>query len=105
MITLSGPPCYAVIFSSQCSTAQEGYEETAQKMAELASRQPGFLGMESARNTDGFGITVSYWRSLDDVAAWKSEISHRSAQEQGRSVWYEDYHIHVARVERSYGKQ
>ncbi len=30
-------------------------------MAELASTQPGFLGMESVRGGDGFGITLSYW--------------------------------------------
>lgn len=31
---------------------------------------PGFLGVESARDT--VGITVSYWRSEEDIAHWKA---------------------------------
>ncbi|HRF37929.1 MAG TPA: antibiotic biosynthesis monooxygenase, partial [Saprospiraceae bacterium] len=55
------PPYYAVIFSSLRADDDPAYHETALRMVELASNQPGFLGMESARNE--VGITVSYWEN------------------------------------------
>ena len=56
-------------------------------MAALASEQPGFLGVESTRGTDGFGITVSYWASLEAIAAWKAQGEHRVAQSTGRRAF------------------
>ena len=59
------PPYYAVIFTSHRTEGDNGYGEMAAKMVELASRQPGFLGIESARQN--VGITVSYWTDLDSI--------------------------------------
>lgn len=98
------PPYYAVIFSSRRSGNGDGYKKMAERMVELAARQPGFIGVESARGGDGFGITVSYWTSADSIAAWKADVEHHAAQEMGKRVWYEHYEIRVARVERAYGK-
>lgn len=75
------------------------------RMAELAAGQPGYLGVESARGSDGFGITVSYWVSLEAIAAWKAHAEHRIAQETGRKLWYEHYELRIARVERAYAKR
>jgi len=55
------PPYYAVIFTSQRTEADDGYEATAQAMYELALKQPGCFGAESSRGQDGLGITVSYF--------------------------------------------
>ncbi|SFS36453.1 hypothetical protein SAMN04488601_10169 [Paenibacillus sp. 453mf] len=44
------PPYYAVIFSSKRTEGDNGYGIMADKMVELASRQPGFLGVEAARD-------------------------------------------------------
>jgi hypothetical protein len=55
------PPYYAVIFTSLRTEGDRGYGHMAGRMVELAAQQPGFLGVESARTTDGLGITVSYW--------------------------------------------
>lgn len=73
-------------------------------MMELAASQPGFLGVESVRGTDGFGITVSYWSSAQAVSDWKAHIEHLAAQDMGRREWYEHYELRVAKVERAYGK-
>jgi heme-degrading monooxygenase HmoA len=98
------PPYYAVIFTSLRSEGDRGYGQMAERMAELASKQPGCLGVENARTTDGLGITVSYWSSEEAIAAWKAHLEHKPAQEAGKRVWYADYHLRVARVERAYGK-
>jgi heme-degrading monooxygenase HmoA len=96
------PPYYAVIFSSQRTEGDNGYGEMAERMAELASGQPGYLGVESVRDESGFGITVSYWASLEDIRAWKQNEEHRVAQEQGRAVWYGHYITRICKVERDY---
>lgn len=96
------PPYYAVIFSSQRTEGEKGYAQMAERMLELAAKQAGFLGVESARNNDGFGITVSYWESLEAISAWKQHSEHRMAQETGKKLWYQDYQLRIAKVECAY---
>lgn len=94
------PPYYAVIFTSVRTDTNEEYSEMAEKMVELASRQSGFLGIESARNE--IGITVSYWESLEAIRAWKANLDHLEAQKLGREIWYKAYKTRIAKVERDY---
>ena len=99
---LPAPPYYAVIFSSLRTAGDQGYNAMSQRMVELASQQAGFLGAESARDGDGFGITVSYWTDEASILAWKRHSEHRIAQETGQQRWYEHYETRVAKVERAY---
>lgn len=102
---LPKPHYYAVIFSSVRTSGDNGYGHTAERMVELAKKQPGYLGVESARGADGFGITVSYWESEEAIRNWKQHAEHLIAQETGIRHWYEHYELRVAKVERAYGKQ
>jgi heme-degrading monooxygenase HmoA len=104
MARTPAPPYYAVIFTSIRTAGDGGYAETADRMIELASQQPGFLGVESARDPDGIGITVSYWTSTEAIRAWKAQVDHAVAQARGKRDWYQRYEVRVARVERAYGK-
>jgi heme-degrading monooxygenase HmoA len=97
------PPYYAVIFTSRRTAVDDGYEAMSEKMMELAARQPGFLGVESARDATGHGITVSYWTTLEAIANWRNDAEHRVAQATGKRKWYAHYETRIARVERSYG--
>ena len=94
------PPYYAVIFTSLRTEEDAGYAETAARMLGLASRQPGFLGFESACSE--LGISLSYWRSLEAIEAWTNNMEHRAAQQRAPH-WYRQYRIRVCRVEREYG--
>ena len=94
------PPYYAVIFTSTQTSDTAGYGAMADAMFALAAQQPGFLGIESAR--DSIGITVSYWESLEAIAAWKQNSSHLIAQQRGRAQWYQDFKTRVCKVERDY---
>lgn len=96
------PPYYAVIFSSRRTEGDRDYEVTAERMTELSRGMPGFLGIESVRGADGFGITVSYWRDEASIAAWRLQEEHLIAQQRGRREWYLHYDIRIARVERAY---
>ena len=99
------PPYYAVFFSSLRNGEDEaGYEAAAAWMLELASQQPGYLGMESVRGADGFGITVSYWASEAAIGGWKHQAEHAATRAHGRSHWYDHFELRVAKVERAYGK-
>lgn len=94
------PPYYAVIFTSLRTEGDHGYEDVARKLVELASQQPGFLGIESAR--EEVGISVSYWTDLESIKKWKDNIEHQYAQKLGREKWYSSYTTRIARVERDY---
>ena len=95
------PPYYAVIFTSVRTTGDNGYGEVADRMVTLAEQQPGFLGMESAR--EDVGVTVSYWQDLDSIKQWKQNVEHLGAQKMGREQWYETFKVRIAKVERDYG--
>lgn len=97
------PPYYAVIFTSLRNRQDmECYGTMAEAMDRLARAQPGFLGLESARDPDGFGITVSYWTNEAAITAWKADARHLVAQTRGKTAWYVHYHLRVARVDRAY---
>lgn len=95
------PPYYAVIFTSLRSEGDHGYQHTAERMLELASKQSGFLGFETAR--EDIGISVSYWVDEASISAWKANAEHLAAQQRGRQDWYQWYRVRVCRVEREYG--
>ncbi len=93
---------YAVIFTSKQGQDHSGYQEMASAMLELAKEQQGYLGSETARDANGFAITVSYWQNDAAIQAWKENTQHLAAQNEGIKRWYQDYAIRVAKVERSY---
>ncbi|SDT57525.1 antibiotic biosynthesis monooxygenase family protein [Actinoplanes derwentensis] len=95
------PPYVAVIFTSVRTDGDQGYAAMATRMDELARDQPGYLGIEAAR--DDVGVTVSYWADQESARAWKQVAAHLVAQQRGREVWYRDYRVRVATVERDYG--
>ena len=97
-------PYYAVIFTSKrTNIQQEAYLEMAEKMEQLAKKQVGFLGVESARNE--IGITVSYWESLEAIKNWKENWEHLEAQNKGKTDWYEWYKVRICKVEREYDSE
>lgn len=95
------PPYYSVIFTSiRTDKGEKEYIEMAEIMLNLAKHQSGFLGEESARNT--VGITVSYWKDLESIKAWKQQTDHKLAQQKGRTDWYKQYKTRICKVERDY---
>ena len=95
------PPYYAVIFTTRRTADDEGYAAMAELMTRLAQAQPGYLGLESAHAE--LGITVSYWRDLEAIAAWRDHMDHAAARSLGRERWYAAYQLRIARGDRAYG--
>ncbi len=94
------PPYFAVIFTSIQTENRNGYSEMAMQMEDLAKKQPGFLGIDAAR--DGLGITVSYWESMAAISQWKQQADHLFAQKRGQEQWYKQYAVRICEVKRSY---
>ncbi len=102
MANTPSPPYLAVIFTSRRSPAADpGYDTTAARMIELAQGIDGFLGVDSVREGDRTGITVSYWRDAEAIEAWRSHPEHLEAQASGRSDWYDWYELRIAEVTRA----
>ncbi|MBS0591359.1 MAG: antibiotic biosynthesis monooxygenase [Proteobacteria bacterium] len=98
------PPYYAVIFTSRRNGEGEAdYALAARRMFDLVQVQPGFLGAESARDGEGFGITVAYFDSEESILRWRNHVEHAATRERGRREWYEHFEVRVAKVERAYG--
>jgi heme-degrading monooxygenase HmoA len=100
------PPYLAVIFTNRRAdhgdvAVDAAYTAAAERMEQLATTIPGYLGIESARSSDGTGITVSYWESEAAIAEWRAHPEHLEVQSRGRANWYEWYELRVARVERA----
>lgn len=93
-------PYYAVIFTSLRTKEDQGYELAAKRMADLAQKQKGFLGVESARSE--VGITISYWESLEAIQSWRNNDEHKNVQKRGKKKWYASYKIRICKVERDY---
>src|ERR1700741_3824047 len=94
------PPYYAVIFTSLRTDGDNGYAAMAAAMEELAAKQPGYLGIESAR--DELGVTVSYWNLEEAIRNWKANLDHQTAQKLGKENWYKMYKVRICKVERDY---
>jgi len=94
------PPYFAVIATSILKEGDNGYRDAANAMFELASQQPGFLGMDTARQD--IGISISYWDTLDSIKAWKENSMHKETQKMAKD-WYKSLRIRICRVEREYG--
>ncbi len=77
------PPYYVVIFTSKRTGIEEGYAEMAEHMMALASKQPGFLRVETAHE-DQVGITVSYWKDEVSIQSWRELADHQEAQRLGK---------------------
>ncbi|QDT99403.1 antibiotic biosynthesis monooxygenase family protein [Gimesia aquarii] len=99
------PPYYAVIFTSTQTDDLDGYAEMSAHMEKLASNQSGFLGIESFRSLDKKGVTISYWKDLSAIRAWKENPEHLTAQQLGKQQWYQDYTIEIAKIETAYDFQ
>jgi heme-degrading monooxygenase HmoA len=97
------PPYYAVLFSSVRTPGDgEAYGYMSERMVELARTMPEFLGVESVRGADGFGITISYWESEEHIRHWREHAEHLVAQAKGRADWYAAFELRVCKVERAY---
>ena len=78
------------------------YERTSERMIEIVSAMPGFLGLEGYAGADGSELAVARFESDEAVQAWKAQPEHVRTQERGRAEFFAAYDITVADVIRHY---
>jgi len=71
------------------------YQETAQRMLELARTMPGFVDFKQFEADDGERVSIITFASLETERAWRDHPEHRAAQQAGRERLYASYSISV----------
>lgn len=67
------PPYYAAILNEKRDDFADNDDPApTDQMVTLATRQPGFLGLETGQDRAGTRVTVSYWRDIDSIEGWKA---------------------------------
>jgi heme-degrading monooxygenase HmoA len=93
----------AVIFVSRRNGVDAaGYDAAAAAMDALAAAHPGYRGVDSVRDADGVGITISYWADTESAQAWRDHPDHVAIRERGRARWYDWYRVTVTTTTRAY---
>jgi len=83
-----------VFFIAHIKDFNDSYNDYVKRVRELGEQHPGFISLESEEKGD-IEITITTWRSREDVADWAKDPVHMSA----KAKWREWYHwvkgIHV----------
>ena len=89
-----------VFFIAKIKDLNDEYKEMSQKIRKLGESHPGFISIESEEIGD-VEITVSTWRSKEDVADWAHDPEHVGAKARSKE-WYEWVRgIHVEVVDET----
>jgi heme-degrading monooxygenase HmoA len=98
------PPYLAVIFNYRLRDVDLGeYYRGQERLMNKALRLPGFYGEEAIRLGDQNGVSVSYWRSPEDIKEWRDDLDHKATRRLGIANWYQQYDLRVAQITRTYG--
>lgn len=92
---------YAVIFRSTIRILDEDYQCISKRVRELAFTQYNCVDFVATVEGDQ-EIAISYWRSLDDIKAWRNNAEHQEAIRLAKERWFSSYRIDVTEVQRSY---
>lgn len=99
----SDPQVVCIFRSLRTGHSDEEYEEWSDRMDRLVRAATGYLDHASYRDAEsGRGVTISYFRTMADLLAWKQHPEHLEAQALGRATFYDHYEIEVAEIVRHY---
>ena len=65
--------------------------EMSERLEKMVCDQPNYIGTESVRVNDGFGITVCYWKDEASITNWKNNVEYQYAREKGMADWCKKY--------------
>ncbi|KYO51186.1 antibiotic biosynthesis monooxygenase [Tistrella mobilis] len=84
---------------------RQTYLEHATMLSPRLGEVDGFVSVERYENLarPGHLLSLSAWRDMAAVDAWRRDGAHRMAQAVGRSGVFADYRLRVATTLRDYG--
>jgi heme-degrading monooxygenase HmoA len=74
------------------------YFDLASELHERARGFPGFVEFKQFVADDGERVTLVTFASAEHEAAWRDDVQHRAAQQEGRDVFYSEYDVSVCDV-------
>ena len=69
----------------------KAYAADSELMETMAREQPGFISFKSYAADDGEVVAVSEWDDEASALAWRLVAEHRTAQQRGRTDYYQEY--------------
>lgn len=95
---------YAVIFTASGTeeTLTPEYIEMETRLYEKAKTLPGFININTVKDSDRNEITVSYWRDLGSIRKWSMDPDHQMAKDAAPGKYYNNIKLEITKVERVY---
>ncbi|MBY6185102.1 antibiotic biosynthesis monooxygenase [Marinobacter hydrocarbonoclasticus] len=98
----------AVIF--EVTPTEAGKSAYLARAAELKARLAQYDGCLSIERFQSLAddrklLSLSFWRDETALSAWRNDLDHCLAQQQGKEKWFDSYRIRVAQVQRDYTQQ
>ncbi len=94
---------HMVIFELRTKASQsDAYFALAAQLRVALDGIDGFMGIErfqSVSDPDKY-VSISLWRDLDAIDAWRRHGPHQAAQDRGKAEIFESFTLRVAAVER-----
>ena len=98
----------AVLFEADVTPAKQArYLALAAELRPLLDTLDGFISIErfQSLNTPGKILSLSWWRDEEAVRAWKNNLCHQAAQEEGKATIFASYQIRIVQVIRGWGSE
>lgn len=90
-----------IVFRSRLREGVEAvFGKDADHIFELAKAMPGFVSSTDFTSEDGERLALVEFASAKDLAGWRDEPRHRSAQQRGRDHYYAQYSLQICDVVR-----
>lgn len=89
-----------VFFIAKIKEFNDEYKDYVTRVRDLGEKHPGFISLES-EEIDDVEITITTWKSREDVADWAKDPTHMSAKRKWREWyhWVKGIHVDVVNEE------
>ena len=78
----------------------EHYVSENKRMADIATRMPGYISHKGYVAEDGERLTLIEWESPETLRAWAAHPEHVPVKQLGRRNFYTEYRLQVCEVVR-----
>ena len=98
----------AVLFEAEIHPQHHArYLQLAADLHPLLADIAGFIAIERFRSLadEGKILSLSWWQDENAVLAWKQNVLHQAAQQEGRESIFSFYRIRIAGVLRDYSSE
>jgi len=90
-----------IVFRTRMAAdAPESYAARVEEIFGYAAQMPGFRWIKDFAADDGERVALIEFDTEAQSRAWSQHLEHRKAQQEGRDLYYAEYHLQVCEVVR-----